>query len=230
MKFIFLMWHVMLFIVSIFLIKQKFRKKGTLLMWMNILLFIYHIFFFKNISNMVIGVKDIFKHAFFTGFLFILFNLIVMFYVLYLICYLKEKRKQKRLLNYLIYLLATILTLYFILLLFQNKAVYLYFIGFLLGLSYLIKEFIKTTKSIYIAFFLLFLVLGSYTFFTYTGAARFTIALQGYVKEAYETGLEELNFLQEKNTRKYAPIQNISEDINLIEVKSYILLKIGYLG
>ena len=179
---------------------------------------------------MVIGVKNIFKHAFFTGFLFILFNLIVMFYVLYLLCYLKEKRKQKRLLNYLIYLLATILTLYFILLLFQNKAVYLYFIGFLLGLSYLIKVFIKTTKSIYIAFFLLFLVLGSYTFFTYTGAARFTIALQGYVKEAYETGLEELNFLQEKNTRKYAPIQNISEDINLIEVKSYILLKIGYLG
>lgn len=227
MKVIFFMWHVVLAIESILLMKQRFRKKGTLLLGMNTILFIYHIFFFQNISNMILDVKDILNHTFFTGFLFVLYNTIVIFYVTYLLYSLKNRRRLKKSLFFLIYLIEAILILYFILLLFQNQAIYLYFVIFLWSLYFFIKKFLEKNKSIYIGIFLLFFVLGSYTFFTYTGAARFSIALQGYVKEAYETGLEELNFLQEKNIRKYSPIQNIDENINIIEVRKYILLKVG---
>ena len=227
MKVIFFMWHVVLAIESILLMKQRFRKKGTLLLGLNTLLLIYHIFFFQNISNMILDVKDILNHSFFTGFLFLIFNVIMIFYITYLLYSLKNRRKLKKSLVVLIYLIEGLLILYFILLFFPKQAIYLYFIIFLWSLYFFIKRFLETTKSLYIGIFLLFLVLGSYTFFTYTGAARFSIALQGYVKEAYETGLEELNFLQEKNIRKYSPIQNIDENINIIEVRKYILLKVG---
>ena len=126
-------------------------------------------------------------------------------------------------------MIGGILVLYFLILLFQSRVAFVYFGLFLLSLYFLIKCFVKTSKTIFVSIFLLTLVLGSYTFFTYTGAARLSLALEGYVREAYETGLEELNFLEEKNIKKYAPIQNIDEKINIIRVKQYGPLKVGFL-
>ena len=50
------------------------------------------------------------------------------------------------------------------------------------------------------------------------------------VKEnALEILEEELNFLEEKNMKKYAPIQNIDEKINIVRVQKYGPLKVGSL-
>ena len=97
-----------------------------------------------------------------------------------------------------------------------------------------LKEYIKTKKNYLLATMLILLVVGIYSFTTYTGAARLQIALQGYIVEAYDMGLEELVYYQEKNSKRYAPIENIEVEegqLGFVEVDNYLGIKIGtYVG
>ena len=101
-------------------------------------------------------------------------------------------------------------------------------------LLWIIKEYIKTKKNYLLATMLILLVVGIYSFTTYTGAARLQIALQGYIVEAYDMGLEELVYYQEKNSKRYAPIENIEVEegqLGFVEVDNYLGIKIGtYVG
>ena len=77
---------------------------------------------------------------------------------------------------------------------------------------------------------IILVIFGIYSFTSYTGAARLQIALQGYVVEAYDTGLEELIYYQEDNIKRYTPIENIEVEkgqIGFIEVKNHFGIKIG---
>ena len=69
-----------------------------------------------------------------------------------------------------------------------------------------------------------------YSYFTYTGAARLELFLKGFPKEAYETGLEEIKYYEEKNNKKFNVIQLLklkNGEIGIIEVKNYIFIKIA---
>ena len=106
--------------------------------------------------------------------------------------------------------------------------------GIILGFIWIIKEYIKTKKNYLLATMLILLIVGIYSFTTYTGAARLQIALQGYIVEAYDMGLEELVYYQEKNSKRYAPIENIEVEegqLGFVEVDNYLGIKIGtYVG
>lgn len=229
MKVVFIIWHIVLFVESFLLIKKRVLKRGTLLGILNLVMSIYHMFFFKNISNTILDIKSMFYYHFGRGIFFLILNIMFMGFVYYLLKYVQKRKKQNKIMYYLLMMIGGILVLYFLILLFQSRVAFVYFGLFLLSLYFLIKCFVKTSKTIFVSIFLLTLVLGSYSFFTYTGAARLSLALEGYVKEAYETGLEELNFLEEKNMKKYAPIQNIDEKINIVRVQKYGPLKVGFL-
>lgn len=229
MKVVFIIWHIVLFLESFLLIRKRVLKRGTLLGLLNLGMSIYHIFFFKNISNTILDVKNMFHLHFGQGLLFLILNIMFMGFVWYLLKYAIKRKKQNKIIYYSLMMIGGILILYFLILLFQSRVAFVYFGLFLLSLYFLIKCFVKTSKTMFVGIFLLTLVLGSYSFFTYTGAARLSLALEGYVKEAYETGLEELNFLEEKNMKKYAPIQNIDEKINIVRVQKYGPLKVGFL-
>ena len=92
-------------------------------------------------------------------------------------------------------------------------------------------------KSGPLKFIIIFLILSLFTFysyFTYGGSARLQIAMMGYPFSAYQTGLEELTHLKEKNVRQFYPIKNIpveSGDMGIILIKNHVIIKIGkYIG
>lgn len=46
MKVVFIIWHIVLFVESFLLIKKRVLKRGTLLGILNLVMSIYHMFFF----------------------------------------------------------------------------------------------------------------------------------------------------------------------------------------
>jgi len=95
---------------------------------------------------------------------------------------------------------------------------------------YLGKKYILQKQNYILTIILLLSVVTIYSYFSYTGAARLQIALQGYIVEAYNTGLEELKYYKEPNSKKYIPIQTIpknNEDMGIIQVNNHFGIKIG---
>jgi len=162
--------------------------------------------------------------------LWIILNLILLYITTYTLNVAKKKKKQNDLLRYSILSLITIIFSYNMILLFQNSATTIIIFIVFFNLYYLLKEYLSTKKNYLFITFLLLGIVSIYSFFTYTGAARLQIFLAGYPKEAYEIGLEELKYYEEKDNKKYNPIKDIElfeGQIGIIEVKNYLLIKIG---
>lgn len=184
-------------------------------------------------SDMIFLKLELSNHAI-SSMLWIILNFLFFALVYYILKIVSQKKKQNRVLKNIIIAYTGVLSLILIIALFNNIASWLILIGIILGFIWIIKEYIKTKKNYLLATMLILLVVGIYSFTTYTGAARLQIALQGYIVEAYDMGLEELVYYQEKNSKRYAPIENIEVEegqLGFVEVDNYLGIKIGtYVG
>ncbi len=235
MSYLFVFFHILIFMDCHFLFKKKMRKSSVILGTINLLTIIVNViewwglFENKTISS-VIYFTQMLSNNFFFVFLSILINLILI--VLYFVTTKKAEKKQKqnKILKGMLHTLAIIELLFFTFVLFSKNADFILFIYIIGAFIYLIKRYIKNQKNYYLAFLLVLLIFSWYSYATYEGAARLQIALVGYPANAYETGLEELKYYEEKNSRKYVPIKQIEINdgyMGIIEVKNYLFLKFG---
>ena len=240
MFYLFLIFHILLLIESYHLWKKHQRRKCPILTVSNIIMFILNMIKFAPTlngdliySDMIFLKLELSNHAI-SSMLWIILNFLFFALVYYILKIVSQKKKQNRVLKNIIIAYTGALSLILIIALFNNIASWLILIGIILGFIWIIKEYIKTKKNYLLATMLILLVVGIYSFTTYTGAARLQIALQGYIVEAYDMGLEELVYYQEKNSKRYAPIENIEVEegqLGFVEVDNYLGIKIGtYVG
>lgn len=240
MFYLFLIFHILLLIESYHLWKKRQRRKCLILTVSNIIMFILNMIKFAPTlngdliySDMIFLKLELSNHAI-SSMLWIILNFLFFALVYYILKIVSQKKKQNRVLKNIIIAYTGVLSLILIIALFNNIASWLILIGIILGFTWIIKEYIKTKKNYLLATMLILLVVGIYSFTTYTGAARLQIALQGYIVEAYDMGLEELVYYQEKNSKRYAPIENIEVEegqLGFVEVDNYLGIKIGtYVG
>ena len=240
MFYLFFMFHILLAIESYHLWKKRQRRKCLILIISNIIVFIINMLKVAPTLNGDLVYSDIIflkielsTHAI-RSMLWIILNVSFYGLIYYILKIVFQKKKQNRILKNVILAYITILSLILILVLFNNLASWLILLGIIGVFIWTIKTYIKTKKNYLLASMLILFIIGIYSFTTYTGAARLQIALQGYVVEAYDMGLEELVYYQEKNSKRYAPIENIQvEDgqLGFVEVKNYLGIKIGtYVG
>lgn len=240
MFYLFLIFHILLLIESYHLWKKRQRRKCLILTVSNIIMFILNMIKFAPTlngdliySDMIFLKLELSNHAI-SSMLWIILNFLFFALVYYILKIVSQKKKQNRVLKNIIIAYTGVLSLILIIALFNNIASWLILIGIILGFIGIIKEYIKTKKNYLLATMLILLVVGIYSFTTYTGAARLQIALQGYIVEAYDMGLEELVYYQEKNSKRYAPIENIEVEegqLGFVEVDNYLGIKIGtYVG
>lgn len=240
MFYLFLIFHILLLIESYHLWKKHQRRKCLILTVSNIIMFILNMIKFAPTlngdliySDMIFLKLELSNQAI-SSMLWIILNFLFFALVYYILKIVSQKKKQNRVLKNIIIAYTGVLSLILIIALFNNIASWLILIGIILGFTWIIKEYIKTKKNYLLATMLILLVVGIYSFTTYTGAARLQIALQGYIVEAYDMGLEELVYYQEKNSKRYAPIENIEVEegqLGFVEVDNYLGIKIGtYVG
>lgn len=237
MFYIYLLFHQLLIVESICLIKRNIRKKSILLIFLNTFCMIINITKFWKTINQSYSSVSYFHHLLYTSpilnILWITLNIILLLITIVILKFAQRKKKQNDLLRYFLLGLIAIIFCYNTILLFKEKESIMIFIILLGVFYYLLKEYIKTRKNYLFVTFLLLGIVTFYSYFTYVGQARFQIFLKGYPKEAYETGLEELKYYEEKGNKKYNPIKEIElydGEIGIIEVKSYLGIKIGKLN
>lgn len=237
MFIIFIIFHLLVYLESFNLYKKGLRKRSSILVITNSVLLFLNSLKFYNTFHLSIPVlnflaEEIHLHPI-SNLLWILLNFINIGNVIYVLNYAEKKGKQQELLKELLDLNVTILLLIFIILLFSQHAnmAILVAIGVI---SYkLIKEYQKKKKNYLIVTLILLGLFSWYSYFTYTGAARLTILLKGYIKEAYDTGLEEIKYYEEKNSKKFSSIQSLklqNGEMGIIEVKNYVFIKLATLN
>ena len=141
-----------------------------------------------------------------------------------------KKQKISKIITSISYLFSAVLFLFLSVVLFSKSADLLIFIYVIVAIIYLIRKYCILQKNYYLAVILILLIFTWYSYCTYTGAARFQIALTGYPNKAYDGGLEEQKFYQEENIKKYVPIETIEVidgDMGIIEIRNYGFLKFG---
>ncbi len=234
MFWMFFVCHLILFIEVWWLIRKKLKRKAVLLALGNFIMMIVNLLVLRVSFSLVISTisyfQDYVREHFFLYLVWFLFNFFFLLLVGYCLYYAKRKKKQNKLLGFGVILSMAFLSLFFLIVFFQNSFSILLFFFLVFLCFYLLRCYLRGPKNYYLAALVLLFVFLSYSYFTYTGAARLYIALKGYPKVAYETGLEELKYYQEKNSRKYAPIQSIDckeQCMYIIEVKNYGFVKIA---
>ena len=238
MFWIFFIFHIMAYLEVYLLMKKKLRQKGMILLLANsITMLINLIVMFKSIGipySSIIYMKDMAMNHPFLIILWILLNIALYSVLFFVIRVASIKKKQTRVLKGSLYVGIGFLFLVFLICLFQNASPWVLFLLSIFGMYQLIKSFVNTKKSSMLAFTIVLAMAFLYSFGTYTGAARLQILLSGYPFKAYNTGLEELRYYKENNSKRYMPTSEIpttSGDMGTIEVKSYGLIKIGtYMG
>lgn len=234
MLYFFCFYHILLFIEGVLLYKERLRKKGIILLFTNSLLTILNITkiysFIKVEDSLISYIKEELINHSMSNIIWILLNIFLIIFTIYLIKYASKKERQAKGLKVLIYSVLYILSIFFLNLLFSKSITFFLLLILLVTFYKLIEKFKKEKENYVFVILLLLTIFTWYSFFTDTGAARLQIALNGYIKGAYETGLEELKYHEEKNLKKFSPIKTFSlleEEITLIEVKSYGWIKIG---
>lgn len=238
MFFLFLIFHVIVYLESYLLIKKKLRQKGTILLLANSLMMIINLaVLFKSVGNnysSILYMKDIAINNPILTFLWILLNVGLYTLIFMVIKVASSKRKQTKILKNGLYVLIAFLFLVLLITIFQGASVWLVLIISLGSMYLLVKTYIKTKQISFLALIILLFIALIYSYGTYTGAARLQIVLSGYPFKAYNTGLEELRYYKEENCKKYMPTSEISTssgDMGMIEVKNYGFIKIGsYIG
>ncbi len=234
MCYIFVLFHILVFIETYFLYKKKLRKKSILLGILNTILFLINIIkllptFDVTYSSIHYFQEELVNNTI-LNLLWVILNLLFMSLVFFILNKNNKFKKQNLLIKYVINSFLVILAIFYIIVIFSKSSAFILFLFLIYSISSLIRNYIKTKKNYVLITALLLCIVVFYSYFTYTGAARFQIALLGYPKEAYETGLEEQKYFEEKNIKKYYPILEVplkDGQIGLIEVKNYMFIKIG---
>lgn len=236
MIYILILFHILVFLESHLLFKKGLRKKGIILGMVNILsllinlIFCWSLFAKGDTISSIVVLQQKSMTNWFTTLLWVLINSILIALTIYTIKKATFRKKQNPYLKTVLIINILINILFLIMVLFSKSADFFLFIYcIILGIC-LIKNFIRTQKNYYLFFIFLILAFAWYSFGTYEGAARLQIALVGYPRNAYEMGLEELKYYEEKNLKKYSPIEEISVSkgqMGIIEVKNYAFLKFG---
>lgn len=238
MFLIFLLFHAIVYLEMVLLAKKKLRQKALILMIGNTIMTILNLLVLGgslgNSYSSIVYLKNMAINHPILSFLWILINIAFYALIFLMIIIAMKKGKQTKHLKYGIYTGICFIFLVFLLMLFQNAFTWVFFL-FLIGSIYLlVKQFLDTKKSSSIAGAILIAIILVYSYGTNTGAARLQIVFSGYPLLAYNTGLEELRYYKEENSKKYMPTLEIpteSGDMGIIEVKSYGLIKIGnYIG
>lgn len=166
--------------------------------------------------------------------LWILINIALYVYLIKIMIKLKKKKKQNQKLFLSIFTSYTVYNFLLIFILFNNLMIYLLLIGLIDSIVLLIKNFVSKRHNYLLLVALILGLFTYYSYFTYNGAARLQIVFMGYPISAYDTGLEELTHLKEKNVKQFYPIKNIpveSGNMGIILVRNHFGLKIGrYVG
>ena len=236
MIYILILFHILVFLESHLLFKKGLRKKGIILGMVNILsllinlIFCWSLFTKGDTISSIVVLQQKSMTNWFTTLLWVLINSILIALTIYTIKKATFRKKQNPYLKTVLIINILINILFLIMVLFSKSADFFLFIYcIILGIC-LIRNFIRTQKNYYLFFIFLILAFAWYSFGTYEGAARLQIALVGYPRNAYEMGLEELKYYEEKNLKKYSPIEEISVSkgqMGIIEVKNYVFLKFG---
>lgn len=234
MFWLFFLCHFILFIEVWWLIRKKLKRKGMLLGVSNFILMIVNLIvlrvsFSLNIST-ISYFQDYVKEHFFLYFLWFLLNFFFLLFAGFCLYYAIKRKKQSKLLEFGVFFAIAVVSFFFVFVFFQNSSSIILFLFFVCLWIYLLQCYLQEAKNYYLAALILILAFLGYSYFTYTGAARLYIALKGYPQIAYETGLEELKYYQEKNSRKYALIQSVDckeQCMYVIEVKNYGFVKIA---
>lgn len=236
MIYILILFHILVFLESHLLFKKGLRKKGIILGMVNILsllinlIFCWSLFAKGDTISSIVVLQQKSMTNWFTTLLWVLINSILIALTIYTIKKATFRKKQNPYLKTVLIINILINILFLIMVLFSKSADFFLFIYcIILGIC-LIRNFIRTQKNYYLFFIFLILAFAWYSFGTYEGAARLQIALVGYPRNAYEMGLEELKYYEEKNLKKYSPIEEISVSkgqMGIIEVKNYAFLKFG---
>ncbi len=236
MIYILILFHILVFLESHLLFKKGLRKKGIILGMVNILsllinlIFCWSLFTKGDTISSIVVLQQKSMTNWFTTLLWVLINSILIALTIYTIKKATFRKKQNPYLKTVLIINILINILFLIMVLFSKSADFFLFIYcIILGIC-LIRNFIRTQKNYYLFFIFLILAFAWYSFGTYEGAARLQIALVGYPRNAYEMGLEELKYYEEKNLKKYSPIEEISVSkgqMGIIEVKNYAFLKFG---
>lgn len=235
MIYLFFLYHILIFIDCHFLFKKRMRKSSMILGIINLLTIIVNLiewwglFENKTVSSVVYFGRMLSNNFFFT-FLSILTNIILIVLYFETIKKAEKKQKQNKILKAILHTLSIIEIIFFTSVLFSKNADFILFIYIVGAFIYILKRYIKNQKNYLLASLLILLIFSWYSYGTYEGAARLQIALVGYPTNAYEMGLEEQKYYQEKNSRKYVPIKQVEivdGDMGIIEVKNYLFLKFG---
>ena len=236
MIYILILFHILVFLESHLLFKKGLRKKGIILGMVNILsllinlIFCWSLFTKEDTISSIVVLQQKSMTNWFTTLLWVLINSILIALTIHTIKKATFRKKQNPYLKTVLIINILINILFLIMVLFSKSADFFLFIYcIILGIC-LIRNFIRTQKNYYLFFIFLILAFAWYSFGTYEGAARLQIALVGYPRNAYEMGLEELKYYEEKNLKKYSPIEEISVSkgqMGIIEVKNYAFLKFG---
>ena len=236
MIYILILFHILVFLESHLLFKKGLRKKGIILGMVNILsllinlIFCWSLFTKGDTLSSIVVLQQKSMTNWFTTLLWVLINSILIALTIYTIKKATFRKKQNPYLKTVLIINILINILFLIMVLFSKSADFFLFIYcIILGIC-LIRNFIRTQKNYYLFFIFLILAFAWYSFGTYEGAARLQIALVGYPRNAYEMGLEELKYYEEKNLKKYSPIEEIKVSkgqMGIIEVKNYAFLKFG---
>lgn len=231
MFYIILLFHVLIYTEIIIIYKKGLRKKSTILFLLNTITAITNsIKLSKTINLPYSTILELISKTTTDKILWLLLHILLIGYTIFSIQYATKKKKQNKILKYGIYLLCIYVSIVFGIILFSKKINFILLIISIIIEIKVIKEFMKTKKNYVLAFLILFSIMTFYNYCTYEGQARFELLLIGYPKEAYETGLEELKYYEEKNSKKYSPVQNIplkENKIEIIEVKNYGIIKIA---
>ncbi len=231
MFYLFLIFHILIFINIYFLFEKKLRKTGFVLGMMNFFFFILNLLAFSKTltleySSIIFLKEEVKTHVFF-NFLWMFLNICYFFYLQYI---LKRTSKKVNKINYIkpiLFGLESVMISFFLSAIMPNQTSFIFFILLLYWVIISIQNYIQKKKNYYLISTLLLLVVLGYSYLTDLGSAKFAIALAGYPSVAYETGLEELKYYEEKNIKKYSPIEEIplkEGTLGLIEVK-----KVGFL-
>ena len=236
MIYILILFHILIFLESNFLFRKGLRKKAIILGLVNSLSLIINLIlccglFTKQDSiSSVVYLQQKSIANWFTTILWVLINSILIALTMYTIKKATFRKKQNCYLKIVLIINALINILFLLTVLFSKSADFFLFVYCIILAIVLIRNFVHTQKSYYLAFIFLLLAFSWYSFGTYNGAARLQIALVGYPRNAYEMGLEELKYYEEKNLKKYSPIEEINVakgQMGIIEVKNYGFLKFG---
>ena len=224
--------HILIMIEAYLLYQQKLRKKAILLGGSNLIFFVMNgLGFLKTLSIPYSSIQyfqgELANHGI-SNVLWILFNFLFFFFGIFILNFASKRKKQNIWFKRVIFAFTFFFLLFFLMILMKKIASLLVFLFALSLIFYLGKEYVDQKKNYYFVLLFLLGVITFYSYCTYTGSARLSILLMGYPKEAYETGLEELKYYEEKDFKRFSPIAEIklkNGRIHLIDVKNYGFIK-----